>query len=54
MIKIEVRGGDGGADAANFAKQLTDAVSRHAASEGHRVRHVDATSLTVEADAHYL
>jgi protein subunit release factor A len=53
MIRVEVRGGEGGEDAALFAEQLTQAIFLHL-SPRCEVEKTDATSLVVNGSAHYL
>lgn len=49
MIHIEVRGGEGGEDAALFAEQLTGSIFSSLTNDGFKPSSTGATSLVVEA-----
>ena len=49
MIHVEVRGGEGGEDAALFAEQLTGSIFSFLSNDGFKPEFSGATSLVVEA-----
>lgn len=53
MINVEVRGGEGGEDAAAFAEQLTQAIFLYLSPKC-SVEKAGTTSLIVDSSAHYL
>lgn len=49
MFYVEVRGGDGGEDAASFAEQLTLSIFAHCMNKHLKVQQTDYNVLAVEA-----
>lgn len=50
MIHVEVRGGEGGADASLFADQLTGSITAFLNNSGANVEVLGATSLLVKTE----